>query len=593
MLILQIYIKSKEIVCPICNESASISMNNYKISISGCKNGHRTENIPLNEFEEKQKINISKIICDQCKAMNMGNVTDHLFFRCLKCNKNLCLMCKTNHESTHNIINYEDKYYFCDKHGKEFIIYCSFCSKNLCFKCQEEHENHNPEYYKNSKSESDENLKIGLKAFKEKIDSMNSKINNITTIFNTAKNNFELLYNIKKNMYDNMNKNYRNFQQIKNKKFINDYNEDIDLIINEIQNFSLKITELMNNLDKKNLNFANFKQLEINKKVRIDQNGNILNSNFSSIQNQNININNNNNINNNSINDNNIINNEQCFNNNIIKNEKIQTQNILNKNLIKLPPNDDYSNSEHYLKYIKNVLFFRFLNLYNFYKISYNSSGKFFLIRGKYISKIRRICNYDNLTKIFECYNIKIDSLFCEDKNSMINIINKIPVEILEKHFLTNCEAKHKYCYDIEPDIITINNNEHLCIYNNYGIIDQKVANLFFEGFNNIFNIKFNNYIDCTLNNGKIIINYENILGNKKYVSIIGSVDPSDYFISNEYALIYERYEDYRNHNKKIKNSLNNYIKGFQLYNGEQPIINNYFKEIGKIIQIQKENPNP
>ena len=216
-----VYIKSKEIVCPICNESASISMNNYKISISGCKNGHRTENIPLNEFEEKQKINISKIICDQCKGTNMGNVTDHLFFRCLKCNKNLCLMCKTNHESTHNIINYEDKYYFCDKHGKEFIIYCSFCSKNLCFKCQEEHENHNPEYYKNSKSESDENLKIGLKAFKEKIDSMNSKINNITTIFNTAKNNFELLYNIKKNMYDNMNKNYRNFQQIKNKKFIN------------------------------------------------------------------------------------------------------------------------------------------------------------------------------------------------------------------------------------------------------------------------------------------------------------------------------------------------------------------------------------
>ena len=176
----------------------------------------------------------------------------------------------------------------------------------------------------------------------------------------------------------------------------------------------------------------------------------------------------------------------------------------------------------------------------------------------------------------------------------MINIIKKIPVEILEKHFLIKFEAKHKYCYDIEPDIITINNNnEHLCIYNNYGIIDQKVANLFFEGFNNIYNIKFNNYIDCTLNNGKIIINYENILGNKKYVSIIGSIDPNDYFISNEYALIYERYEDYRNHNKKIKNSLNNFIKGFQLYNGEQPIINNYFKEIGKIIQIQKENPNP
>ena len=170
-----IYIQSKVIICPECNESACISMKNYKLSITNCKNGHKTENISLNEFEKRQKINISKIICDQCKEKNMGEVTDNLFFRCPKCNKNLCQICKTIHDPKHNIVNYENKYYICDKHGEIFNSYCFICNKNLCFNCEEEHENHNQKYYRQLKKESNENLKKGLQIFKEKMDILVSK----------------------------------------------------------------------------------------------------------------------------------------------------------------------------------------------------------------------------------------------------------------------------------------------------------------------------------------------------------------------------------------------------------------------------------
>ena len=48
-------------------------MNEYKINLYDCKNRHRMNNILLNEFENTQYIDISKIICDECKEKNKGN----------------------------------------------------------------------------------------------------------------------------------------------------------------------------------------------------------------------------------------------------------------------------------------------------------------------------------------------------------------------------------------------------------------------------------------------------------------------------------------------------------------------------------------
>ena len=66
----EIIIKSNEIICPTCNENAFIQLNDYKININGCKKGHNAFNILLNEFEETQGIDVSKITCenDNCNC---------------------------------------------------------------------------------------------------------------------------------------------------------------------------------------------------------------------------------------------------------------------------------------------------------------------------------------------------------------------------------------------------------------------------------------------------------------------------------------------------------------------------------------------
>ena len=48
--------KSKDIICPLCKEICKYEIKDYKIKLYDCKNGHINENMNLNEFEDKQKI---------------------------------------------------------------------------------------------------------------------------------------------------------------------------------------------------------------------------------------------------------------------------------------------------------------------------------------------------------------------------------------------------------------------------------------------------------------------------------------------------------------------------------------------------------
>ena len=79
-------IKSKYIICPICNENAYISIKDFKITIYGCKNGHKTENLQIKEFGKTQYIDQSKIKCGECETLK--NETDeNIFFVCQTCKK--------------------------------------------------------------------------------------------------------------------------------------------------------------------------------------------------------------------------------------------------------------------------------------------------------------------------------------------------------------------------------------------------------------------------------------------------------------------------------------------------------------------------
>ena len=58
--------KSEYIICPKCKECASISVDNYKLGLYACKNGHKVNDISFKDFEQTQNLNEAKIVCQNC-----------------------------------------------------------------------------------------------------------------------------------------------------------------------------------------------------------------------------------------------------------------------------------------------------------------------------------------------------------------------------------------------------------------------------------------------------------------------------------------------------------------------------------------------
>ena len=74
------FILSDQIICPKCGENALISIKNYMLKIYGCKNNHITEDIFINKFEETQKINESKIYCNNCYNKSKNDSENKQFY---------------------------------------------------------------------------------------------------------------------------------------------------------------------------------------------------------------------------------------------------------------------------------------------------------------------------------------------------------------------------------------------------------------------------------------------------------------------------------------------------------------------------------
>ena len=99
--------ESKDIICPECKEPCRIKLDDYHIKLFECANGHEVNGIKIQEFNKTQEINVSSIKCDQCKIKNKGNSGE--FFYCSTCKKNLCLICKPNHDYNHIPMKFDKK----------------------------------------------------------------------------------------------------------------------------------------------------------------------------------------------------------------------------------------------------------------------------------------------------------------------------------------------------------------------------------------------------------------------------------------------------------------------------------------------------
>ena len=239
--------KSKNIICPECYENAHISIDDsFKITIYDCKNKHKSKNIQLKQFDKTQYINQSKIICDICKKEDKSKTYKNTFFLCCTCKVNLCPMCKSSHNNSHYIIDYEDKDYFCFEHCENYIFYCTVCKKDICTLCEKKHYGHKTITYGSIMPKIDE-YKINLLNLNDKISILRKDIKNILTKLDNLSEDLESYYQIYNNLVNNFDIKKRNYSVIQNVNDFKKYNDNFIRNINEIINDN-NIKNKFNNL---------------------------------------------------------------------------------------------------------------------------------------------------------------------------------------------------------------------------------------------------------------------------------------------------------------------------------------------------------
>ena len=249
-------VKSREVICPKCFEHINIKINNYKISLSNCKNGHNINDILFKNFSKTQNLDLKKIICNNCNQNNKYDSFNNDFYKCFTCNKNLCPMCRSIHEKSHQIFNYDKSPSVCSIHFESYNSYCKNCEQNLCMKCEKDHIEHEKIYYGSILPDSEE-INFKTEELKKYITQLNYDIDDIIsrlTFYKENLNKYLEIYNDIMKSVESKNRNYEilnNIIELNN----NDTIKDIKNIIKEKNvknkvNLILDITEkigIMNN----------------------------------------------------------------------------------------------------------------------------------------------------------------------------------------------------------------------------------------------------------------------------------------------------------------------------------------------------------
>jgi len=272
-----VIIKSKDIICPKCYEPCRLKMQNYEVILFGCINNHTTEDIKFTKFNETQKINISKIICDNCKIKNLGNCPNDEFYYCLSCKVNLCLLCKPHHNQNHNIIKYSQKNYICLKHNEAFDEYCEMCNMNICFSCLE-HIKHKTISLREFRPYM-EKTKRRLSEIKSEVETFKNNVKEIIKILDNLVKTMDAYYEINYDIINNYEIKNRNYQNLKNLEELDNNNDILEKLkkVNQAENIKDKIIDM---IDISELNNKVNSQYEDNNQKIIPENETNLQNNI-------------------------------------------------------------------------------------------------------------------------------------------------------------------------------------------------------------------------------------------------------------------------------------------------------------------------
>ena len=246
----------KIINCPECNYGdCVVNLKDYRTAFYNCQCMHLKISSYGNYFSD-QLYYPEKIYCKECSK---NGKPDSLIFQCLTCSKLLgrvntfCKDCaEKNHLSKkHEVINYEDKNYYCWKHIQKMTNFCFECKRNFCEVCVQNHlkveetKNHHIKNYDLLTPEENEinDLKNSLDTIKKYKDDLKIVVDDLIYNLKGAVRLYENYYKIANhiiNKYETFNKgkedfkNFTIFRCLYNLKFSNQQiSKDLKEIIYE------------------------------------------------------------------------------------------------------------------------------------------------------------------------------------------------------------------------------------------------------------------------------------------------------------------------------------------------------------------------
>ena len=189
------------------------------------KNVHKFEDMLFEDFTNTQYVDESEIKCGKCQK-SKKEAYQNLLYICLTCKINLCSLCKSQHEKSHYIIEYDKKDFICQSHLDSFTFCCDDCKTDICSSCENKHSHHKTITYGSilpNKEVLEQDLNNSKKALKEFKDNINKIISKLNDVMKNMDDYFNI-YNDIINNFDSRNKNYCILKNINDmKSFNNDF----------------------------------------------------------------------------------------------------------------------------------------------------------------------------------------------------------------------------------------------------------------------------------------------------------------------------------------------------------------------------------
>jgi len=161
-------------------------------------------------------------------------------------------LCKSAHDKSHYIIDYDLKDFSTKEHNESYISYCNDCKNDICILCQKEHVGHKIITYGDIMPEIGKSEKE-LHKLKEAILEFKKNINEIIVKLNKLMKNLDDYYEIYNEIIKNFDAKKRNYYIIKNTNEINSYNIDFINILKTIskdKNIKNKISNIVHLFNK-------------------------------------------------------------------------------------------------------------------------------------------------------------------------------------------------------------------------------------------------------------------------------------------------------------------------------------------------------